>query len=99
MLPWPCAVPVRVRFGGSSAAGCNDGKIHVLVYGDAANKVEKQLIATFNKQSKLKAVLDTIPGADYQAKLQTMTKTASRRPTRSSTGAVAASSRSSTRTC
>lgn len=58
--------------GGSSAAGGDDGKIHVLVYGDAANKVEKQLIATFNKQSKVKAVLDTIPGADYQAKLQTI---------------------------
>ncbi|WP_327654686.1 ABC transporter substrate-binding protein [Streptomyces sp. NBC_00483] len=58
--------------GGSSAAGDDDGKIHVLVYGDSANKVEKQLIATFNKKSKVKAVLDTIPGADYQAKLQTI---------------------------
>ncbi|WP_328634242.1 ABC transporter substrate-binding protein [Streptomyces sp. NBC_00356] len=58
--------------GGSSAAGGDDGKIHVLVYGDSANKVEKQLIATFNKKSKVKAVLDTIPGADYQAKLQTI---------------------------
>ncbi|WP_327664597.1 MULTISPECIES: ABC transporter substrate-binding protein [unclassified Streptomyces] len=58
--------------GGSSAAGGGDGKIHVLVYGDSANKVEKKLIATFNKKSKVKAVLDTIPGADYQAKLQTI---------------------------
>ncbi|MZD03913.1 extracellular solute-binding protein [Streptomyces sp. SID5785] len=58
--------------GGSGSAGSDDGKIHVLVYGDAANKVEKQLIATFNKKSKVKAVLDTIPGADYQAKLQTV---------------------------
>ncbi|MFI6874641.1 ABC transporter substrate-binding protein [Streptomyces sp. NPDC050400] len=57
---------------GSGSAGSDDGKIHILVYGDAANKVEKQLIATFNKQSKVKAVLDTIPGADYQAKLQTV---------------------------
>ncbi|WP_428956847.1 ABC transporter substrate-binding protein [Streptomyces sp. cg35] len=57
--------------GGSDAAG-DDGKIHVLVYGDSANKVEKQLIADFNKKSKVKAVLDTIPGADYQAKLQTI---------------------------
>ncbi|MFJ9327192.1 MULTISPECIES: ABC transporter substrate-binding protein [unclassified Streptomyces] len=56
--------------GGSDAA---DGDtIHVLVYGDAANKVEKELVATFNKTSKVKAVLDTIPGADYQAKLQTI---------------------------
>lgn len=58
--------------GGSDSAGGGDGKIHVLVYGDSANKVEKQLIADFNKKSKVKAVLDTIPGADYQAKLQTI---------------------------
>jgi len=56
----------------SDAAGGDDGKIHVLVYGDATNKVEKQLVDTFNKTSKVKAVLDTIPGADYQAKLQTI---------------------------
>ncbi|MCX4514786.1 extracellular solute-binding protein [Streptomyces sp. NBC_01619] len=53
-----------------SAGGADE--IHVLVYGDAANKVEKQLVETFNKTSKVKAVLDTIPGADYQAKLQTI---------------------------
>lgn len=53
-----------------SAGGPNE--IHVLVYGDAANKVEKQLVDTFNKTSEVKAVLDTIPGADYQAKLQTI---------------------------
>ncbi|QNE74282.1 extracellular solute-binding protein [Streptomyces finlayi] len=57
--------------GGSDAAG-GDDTIHVLVYGDATNKVEKELVATFNKTSKVKAVLDTIPGADYQAKLQTI---------------------------
>ncbi|MFE9393081.1 ABC transporter substrate-binding protein [Streptomyces sp. NPDC006784] len=56
--------------GGSDAAG--DDAIHVLVYGDAANKVEKELVATFNKTSEVKVVLDTIPGADYQAKLQTI---------------------------
>ncbi|MEV6247488.1 extracellular solute-binding protein [Streptomyces sp. NPDC051742] len=56
---------------GDSADGGAD-KIHILVYGDAANKVEKQLVETFNKTSKVKAVLDTIPGADYQAKLQTI---------------------------
>ncbi|WP_351222383.1 extracellular solute-binding protein [Streptomyces sp. NPDC002133] len=59
--------------GGNSddSAGGSD-EIHVLVYGDAANKVEKQLVETFNKTSEVKAVLDTIPGADYQAKLQTI---------------------------
>ncbi|WP_432072593.1 ABC transporter substrate-binding protein [Streptomyces wuyuanensis] len=58
--------------GGSDAAAGRAGEIHVLVYGDATNKVEKQLVETFNKTSKVKAVLDTIPGADYQAKLQTI---------------------------
>ncbi|MEU2433263.1 extracellular solute-binding protein [Streptomyces sp. NPDC007861] len=53
-----------------SAGGSNE--IHVLVYGDATNKVEKQLVDTFNKTSEVKVVLDTIPGADYQAKLQTI---------------------------
>ncbi|MCG6499489.1 ABC transporter substrate-binding protein [Kitasatospora sp. A2-31] len=60
--------------GGSSASG-DSGTIHVLVYGDASNKVEKQLVETFNKSSKVKAVLDTIPGADYQAKLNTVINT------------------------
>ncbi|MFE9428796.1 ABC transporter substrate-binding protein [Kitasatospora sp. NPDC006697] len=60
--------------GGSSAGG-SGGTIHVLVYGDASNKVEKQLVDTFNKTSKVKAVLDTIPGADYQAKLNTIINT------------------------
>ncbi len=58
---------------GDSAGGDGDsGTIHVLVYGDATNKVEEQLVDTFNKTSKVKAVLDTIPGADYQSKLQTI---------------------------
>ncbi|MEU9853669.1 extracellular solute-binding protein [Streptomyces sp. NPDC047974] len=58
--------------GSGDAAGGDAGTIHVLVYGDATNKVEKQLVDTFNKTSKVKAVLDTIPGADYQSKLQTI---------------------------
>ncbi|MDG9717563.1 ABC transporter substrate-binding protein [Streptomyces sp. DH24] len=57
--------------GGSS----DDGKIHVLVYGDASNKVEKKIVDTFNKTSDVKVVLDTIPGADYQQKLQTIINT------------------------
>ncbi|MGW0565379.1 ABC transporter substrate-binding protein [Streptomyces sp. NPDC003016] len=59
--------------GGGASSG--EGEFHVLVYGDATNKVEKQLVATFNKTSKVKAVLDTIPGADYQQKLQTIIST------------------------
>ncbi|GGT85411.1 ABC transporter substrate-binding protein [Streptomyces violascens] len=59
--------------GASSDAG--SGTIHVMVYGDATNKVEKQIAETFNKTSKVKVVLDTVPGADYQQKLQTVINT------------------------
>ncbi|WP_030746662.1 ABC transporter substrate-binding protein [Streptomyces sp. NRRL F-5135] len=59
--------------GGGSAGGA--AEFHVLVYGDAANKVEKEIVATFNKTSDVKAVLDTVPGADYQQKLQTIINT------------------------
>ncbi|MFD7962982.1 ABC transporter substrate-binding protein [Streptomyces zaomyceticus] len=58
--------------GGSGDSSGSADTIHVLVYGDATNKVEKQLVDDFNKTSKVKAVLDTIPGADYQSKLQTI---------------------------
>ncbi len=51
--------------------------IHVLVYGDTGNKVEQQIVDTFNKTSSVKAVLDTIPGANYQQKLQTIISTKS----------------------
>jgi xylobiose transport system substrate-binding protein len=61
--------------GSGSGSSSGDGKIHVLVYGDAGNKVEKQIVAEFNRTSKVKAVLDTIPGADYQQKLQTIIST------------------------
>ncbi|MEU3145300.1 MULTISPECIES: ABC transporter substrate-binding protein [unclassified Streptomyces] len=60
---------------GDGGASADDGKIHVLVYGDATNKVEKKLVDTFNKTSDVKVVLDTIPGADYQKKLQTIIST------------------------
>ncbi|WP_371480718.1 ABC transporter substrate-binding protein [Kitasatospora sp. NBC_00315] len=60
--------------GSGSASGGGD-KIHILVYGDASNKVETQIVDTFNKTSKVKAVLDTVPGADYQGKLQTVIST------------------------
>ncbi|MFF9486349.1 ABC transporter substrate-binding protein [Streptomyces sp. NPDC014676] len=60
---------------GNGGASADDGKIHVLVYGDASNKVEKQLVDKFNETSDVKVVLDTIPGADYQQKLQTIIST------------------------
>ncbi|MFE2266960.1 ABC transporter substrate-binding protein [Streptomyces griseosporeus] len=61
--------------GGNGASAGGDDKIHVLVYGDATNKVEKAVVDKFNKTSKVKVVLDTIPGADYQQKLQTIINT------------------------
>ncbi|MFY1594132.1 ABC transporter substrate-binding protein [Micromonospora sp. WMMD737] len=67
------ALPLAACGDGDSAAGQDE--IRILVYGDATNKVEKQLVDTFNKTSKVKAVLDTIPGADYQTKLQTIINT------------------------
>ncbi|OAH09682.1 ABC transporter substrate-binding protein [Streptomyces jeddahensis] len=83
-LPRAAAISTALALGltlsacggsGDSSGGGDDGKIHVLVYGDSANKVEKQIIAEFNKTSKVKAVLDTIPGANYQQKLQTIINT------------------------
>lgn len=62
--------------GGDSGSGDGGRKeFHVLVYGDAGNKVERAIVKEFNKTSDVKAVLDTIPGADYQAKLQTIMST------------------------
>jgi xylobiose transport system substrate-binding protein len=61
--------------GGSDSGSSSSGSFTVLVYGDASNKVEKQIIDTFNKTSKVKAKLQTIPGADYQTKLQTLINT------------------------
>ena len=56
------------------------GKITVLVYGDAQNSVEKWAVAQYNRTAeghKVKAVLNTIPGANYQTKLQTIMSTSS----------------------
>jgi xylobiose transport system substrate-binding protein len=63
--------------GGLTAAQLARPKnvIHVAVYGDTGNKVEKQIADTFNKTSKVKVVLDIIPGANYQQKLQTIIST------------------------
>ena len=58
-----------------SSGGPHSGTIHVLVHGDVANKVEKQIVDAFNKTSKVKALLDTIPGAHYQSKLNTIINT------------------------
>jgi xylobiose transport system substrate-binding protein len=63
--------------GGSSQSSGNptSGSFKVLAYGDADNKVEQEIVAEFNKTSPVKADLETIPGADYQSKLQTIIAT------------------------
>ncbi len=52
----------------------------MLVYGDSQNSAEQYAVATYNKTPeghKVKAVLSTIPGANYQTKLQTIMSTSS----------------------
>lgn len=61
--------------GDDGDSGAGENEFTVLVYGDATNKVEKKLVEEFNKTSEVKARLDTIPGADYQQKLQTIIST------------------------
>ena len=55
-------------------------EIQILAYGDAQNTVEKWAVQQYNNTSmgkKVKAVLTTIPGANYQTKLQTIMSTSS----------------------
>ncbi|WP_106402631.1 extracellular solute-binding protein [Actinocorallia populi] len=66
------ALSLALTACGGDSGGEEGGEIRILVYGDTANKVETKLVETFNRTSDVKAVLDTIPGADYQAKLQTV---------------------------
>jgi xylobiose transport system substrate-binding protein len=59
----------------SAASGRPAGKFTVLVYGDSQNSVEQYAVAAYNKTPeghKVKAVLSTIAGEYYQAKLQTI---------------------------
>lgn len=61
-----------------AASGRPANEIQILVYGDAQNSVEKWAVAQYNKTSEghqVKAVLNTIPGANYQTKLQTIMST------------------------
>lgn len=65
----------------SSSSGSTSSRpanvIHVAIYGDSGNKVEQQIADTFNKTSNVKVILDKIPGANYQQKLQTIISTKS----------------------
>lgn len=49
--------------------------INILSYGDSENKVDELAVKAYNKTAegrKVKAVFTTIPGANYQTKLQTI---------------------------
>ncbi|MDQ0693233.1 extracellular solute-binding protein [Arthrobacter sp. W4I7] len=61
--------------GGSGASSRPENEIHVAMYGDAGNTVEQKMIDAFNATSQVKVVLDKIPGAEYQSKLQTIIDT------------------------
>ncbi|TLM83328.1 extracellular solute-binding protein [Pseudarthrobacter sp. NamE2] len=61
--------------GGSGSASRPENEIHIAMYGDAGNTVEQKIIDTFNATSEVKVVLDKIPGAEYQSKLQTIMDT------------------------
>jgi xylobiose transport system substrate-binding protein len=82
-FPRPLAVATAMVIGlplaacdNNNSGSANDSNtFRVLVYGDAANKAEDDIVLEFNRTSKVKAVLDTVPGADYQAKLQTIINT------------------------
>ncbi len=75
------AAGLFAAFGAGSSGATNAAassrpanKIVVLAYGDAQSPVEQYAVDTYNKTAegkKVKAVLQTIPGADYQTKLQT----------------------------
>ena len=65
-------------FAAASSRPANE--IQILAYGDAQNSVEKWAVQQYNNTSmgkKVKAVLSTIPGANYQTKLQTIMGTSS----------------------
>ncbi|RJU01142.1 extracellular solute-binding protein [Arthrobacter frigidicola] len=61
--------------GGGGASNRPENELRLAVYGDAGNTVEQAMVDKFNETSDVKIVLDTIPGADYQTKLQTIIDT------------------------
>lgn len=57
---------------GSSSSSKGKNEIHILSSGDSSAEMEKALVAEYNKKAKVKAVLDLVPSAQYQNKLQTI---------------------------
>lgn len=58
--------------GGSANSDRPEGVIHIAGLGDPASAADKEMVAIFNKTSKIKAVFDSNPNSDYQTKLQTL---------------------------
>jgi xylobiose transport system substrate-binding protein len=79
LIAGSAALAVGVTLAGCAGGGGSESRpeneVHVAIYGDASNKVEEQIVDTFNKTSDVKVVLDKIPGAEYQQKLQTIIST------------------------
>lgn len=74
------AVGASASSAKAPAAHAASAGFTVLAYGDAENSVEKYAVATYDATAEGKAdpaTLQTIPGADYQTKLQTIMSTSS----------------------
>ncbi|MFE7795190.1 extracellular solute-binding protein [Streptomyces sp. NPDC057460] len=56
--------------GTSGASGSDAGTITAYVYGDDAVKVQQAAVTKFNKTSKVKVKLVSVPGTDYVNKLR-----------------------------
>ena len=74
-MPWWRVRPPAAAPAGAAAPRAAPAPFTSSSTATRGNTVEKQIVDTFNKTSKVKAVLDTIPGADYQQKLQTIINT------------------------
>jgi xylobiose transport system substrate-binding protein len=69
------ASSAKTASAAAAASSRPAGKFTVLVYGDSQNSAEQYAVAAYNKTPmghKVKAVLSTIAGQYYQAKLQTI---------------------------
>jgi xylobiose transport system substrate-binding protein len=56
---------------GTSGPGSSADELTVWVYQDASDRVQQAVVAEFNRTSKVKVVLNRVPGDGYQDKLRT----------------------------
>ncbi|MFD7499638.1 ABC transporter substrate-binding protein [Streptomyces sp. NPDC059850] len=57
--------------GSSGPGGSGEGEVSVWVYQDPSTKVQRDVVARFNKTSKVKVKLTQVPGDGYSDKLRT----------------------------